>query len=76
MTCAGFRRDSLKGPDGLVYTRYDDLPVRLDPATKAVTALSKVSPPGHIAFVGRDREEFRRLLRKYGLEWDEQYVWD
>jgi putative transposase len=22
------------------------------------------------------QEEFRRLLRKYGLEWDERYVWD
>jgi putative transposase len=22
------------------------------------------------------QEEFRRLLTKYGLEWDEQYVWD
>ena len=22
------------------------------------------------------QDEFRRLLRKYGLEWDERYVWD
>jgi hypothetical protein len=22
------------------------------------------------------QDEFRRLLRKYGLEWDEQYIWD
>ena len=22
------------------------------------------------------QEEFRRLLRKYGIEWDERYVWD
>jgi len=22
------------------------------------------------------QDEFRRLLAKYGLEWDEQYVWD
>ena len=22
------------------------------------------------------QEEFRRLLRKYGLEWDERFVWD
>ena len=22
------------------------------------------------------QDEFRRLLTKYGLEWDEQYVWD
>jgi len=22
------------------------------------------------------QEEFRRLLKKYGLEWDERYVWD
>jgi REP element-mobilizing transposase RayT len=22
------------------------------------------------------QDEFRRLLRKYGVEWDEQYVWD
>ncbi len=22
------------------------------------------------------RDEFRRLLSKYGLEWDERYVWD
>jgi putative transposase len=22
------------------------------------------------------QDEFRRLLRKYGLAWDEQYVWD
>jgi REP element-mobilizing transposase RayT len=21
-------------------------------------------------------DEFRRLLKKYGLEWDERYVWD
>jgi putative transposase len=23
-----------------------------------------------------NQDEFRRLLRKYGLEWDERYVWD
>jgi putative transposase len=22
------------------------------------------------------QDEFRRLLRKYGVEWDERYVWD
>lgn len=22
------------------------------------------------------QQEFRRLLKKYGLEWDEEYVWD
>ena len=22
------------------------------------------------------QEEYRRLLTKYGLEWDERYVWD
>jgi hypothetical protein len=22
------------------------------------------------------QDEFRRLLKKYGVEWDEQYVWD
>lgn len=22
------------------------------------------------------QEEYRRLMRKYGVEWDEQYVWD
>lgn len=22
------------------------------------------------------QDEFRRILRKYGLEWDERYVWD
>jgi len=22
------------------------------------------------------QEEFRRLLKKYGIEWDERYVWD
>ena len=22
------------------------------------------------------QEEFRRLLRKYGMEWDERYVWN
>ena len=22
------------------------------------------------------QDEFRRALRKYGLEWDERYVWD
>ena len=22
------------------------------------------------------QEEFRRLLRKYDVEWDERYVWD
>ena len=22
------------------------------------------------------QDEFRRLLRKYGIEWDERYVWD
>jgi hypothetical protein len=22
------------------------------------------------------QDEFRRLLRTYGLEWDERYVWD
>jgi hypothetical protein len=22
------------------------------------------------------QDEFRRLLTKYGLEWDERYVWD
>jgi hypothetical protein len=46
--------DFLKGPDGQVYTLYDDLVVRIDPATLGVTALSRVGPPGHITFVGRD----------------------
>jgi hypothetical protein len=22
------------------------------------------------------QDEFRRLLKKYGIEWDERYVWD
>ena len=45
--------------------------------------------PGHVealrAYIARQEEhhrtesfqdEFRRLLTKYGLEWDERYVWD
>jgi len=45
--------------------------------------------PGHVEplreYIGRQEEhhrkvtfqdEFRRLLKKYGLEWDERYVWD
>jgi len=46
--------DFMKGPDGLVYTLYDDLLVRIDPDALSVTALSKVGPPGHITFVGHD----------------------
>jgi hypothetical protein len=58
--------DFMKGPDGLIYTLYDDLLVRIDPQTLAVTSLSKVGPPGHIAFVGRDvymagMSHFRRI---------------
>jgi REP element-mobilizing transposase RayT len=45
--------------------------------------------PGHVEplrsyIVGQEehhrkesfQDEFRRLLRKYGVEWDERYVWD
>ena len=46
--------DFIKGPDGQVYTLYDDLLVRIGPETLKVTALSKVGHTGHIAFVGRD----------------------
>jgi len=58
--------DFIKGPDGQVYTLYDDLLVRIDPETLAVTALSQVGHTGHIAFVGRDvlmtgLSHFRRI---------------
>ncbi len=46
--------DFTKGPDGQVYTLYDDLLVRINLETLAVTALSKVGHAGHMAFVGRD----------------------
>ena len=58
--------DFMKGPDGQVYTLYDDLLVRIDPETLAITAISKVGGPGHITFVGRDaymagQSHFRRI---------------
>ena len=58
--------DFTKGPDGRIYTLYDDLLVRIDPKTLAITALSKVGRTGHIAFVGRDvymagLSHFRRI---------------
>ncbi|MBM4034280.1 MAG: hypothetical protein FJ291_21245 [Planctomycetes bacterium] len=60
--------DFIKGPDGQVYTLYDDLLVRINPETLGVTALSKVGHTGHIAFVGRDiylagLSHFRRVRR-------------
>ena len=45
--------DFVKGPDGQVYTLYDDLLVRINPKTLAVTALSRVGHAGHLAFAGR-----------------------
>ena len=36
--------------------------------------------PAHVeavrAYTVTFQDEFRRLLTKYGLEWDERYVWD
>jgi outer membrane protein assembly factor BamB len=63
--------DFVKGADGQVYTLYDDLLVRINPATLTVTALSKVGHPGHIAFVGRDiyltgLSHFRRVRKALG----------
>jgi hypothetical protein len=46
--------DFCKGPDGLVYTLYDDRLVQIDPASLRVTALSQVGRAGHLTFVGRD----------------------
>jgi hypothetical protein len=46
--------DYRKGPDGMIYTFYDDMLARVNPDTLEVTTLSKVGPTGSIAFVGKD----------------------
>lgn len=61
------------GPDGMVYTWYDDLLVSIDPDTLKITALSKVDPAGNIAFSGRDiyiagTPHFRRVAGVLGPE--------
>ena len=54
------------GPDGNVYTFYDDLLVRINPETLTITALSRVGATGFIAFSGKDiylsgETRFRRV---------------
>ena len=46
--------DFRKGPDGNIYTYYDDLLVRIHPETLAITAVSRVGATGQLCFVGQD----------------------
>lgn len=49
-----WRMDFRLGPDGMIYTLYDDLLVRIHPKSFAVTTISQVGAPGLMAFVGQD----------------------
>jgi hypothetical protein len=67
----GWHTDFKLGPDGMIYTFYDDALVRIDPETLAITAISKVAPIGCITFAGSDiylsgTPHFRRVVGAVG----------
>jgi len=55
-----------RGPDGFVWTYLKDVLVRIDPNDAAVHVVGKITPVGHLTFVGRDvylsgAEQLRRI---------------